>query len=269
VEPIDVREDVCLQLKEKGIEVAFIALHGRWGEDGTIQGLLEILKIPYTGSGVKSSANAMDKITSKKLFLQAGLPTPPYDVLDKPTPTPIRPLPLVVKPTMEGSTIGVSVVRSKKEWIQALKIAFESDTKILIEPFIAGREITAAILDGMPLPLIHIEPHEGFYDYTSKYTPGKTTYHVPADVDKETEKRLTTVALQAYEILECEGCARVDMILSEESGPMILEVNTIPGMTPTSLVPKAAQAKGMSFEDLAEAILLSASLKTIPGGKNR
>jgi len=262
VETLDVSRDICTQLTEKTIEVAFIALHGRWGEDGTIQGLLEILQIPYTGSGVTASAIAMDKIISKRLFIDAGLPTPPFTALQESIPNPPRPLPLVVKPASEGSTIGVTIVRTLETWQKALDEAFELDQRILVEDFIDGKEITASILNGNPLPLIHIEPKEGFYDYTSKYTPGKTLYHVPASLDPDTENLLKELAVKAYKTLECSGCARVDMILSEETGPTVLEVNTIPGMTPTSLVPKAAQAVGMSFGELAEAILNGASLKT-------
>ena len=258
---LDVSKDICADLRSREIEVAFIALHGRWGEDGTIQGLLEILQIPYTGSGVTASAIAMDKVTSKRLFMEAGLPTPAYFVLEAPVTASPLPFPVVVKPASEGSTIGVTIVRSEETWQTALSEPFRLDKKILVEAYIEGKEITASILNGNPLPLIHIEPKEGFYDYTSKYTPGKTLYHVPAALDKAVEARLKELAVQAYETLGCEGCARVDMILSEKEGPTILEVNTIPGMTPTSLVPKAAAAIGMTFGDLAEAILNDASLK--------
>ena len=261
VETLDVSRNICTELTGRKIDVAVVALHGRWGEDGTIQGLLEILGIPYTGSGVTASAVAMDKVVSKRLFQEAGLPTPPFTVLHAPVTKPPRPLPLVVKPASEGSTIGVTIVRTQDAWEEALKEAFRLGRTVLVEDYIEGREITASILNGAPLPLIHIEPKEGFYDYTSKYTPGKTLYHVPAALGPATESLLKDLALKAYETLGCEGCARVDMILSETSGPTILEVNTIPGMTPTSLVPKAAAAVGMSFEDLAEAILDGASLK--------
>jgi len=266
VEVLDVSRDICRKLTEKRIDVAFIALHGRWGEDGTIQGLLEILGIPYTGSGVMASAVAMDKVVSKRLFREAGLPTPPYTVLREPAAAPARPLPQVVKPASEGSTIGVAIVRSQEAWEKALDEAFQLDQTVIAEDYVEGREITAAVLNGAPLPLIHIEPKEGFYDYTSKYTPGKTLYHVPADLEPATESLIKDLATEAYQALGCEGCARVDLILSEEAGPTILEVNTIPGMTPTSLVPKAAAAAGMSFEDLTEAILDDASLKI---GTNR
>ena len=262
VEEIDVGKDICVQLKRKNIEVAFIALHGRWGEDGTIQGLLEILGIPYTGSGVTASAVAMDKILSKQILLHAGLPTPPFEVITTPSATPLRPLPLVVKPALEGSTIGVSIVREPAAWQEALNTAFRHDARVLVETYVEGKEMTAAILNGTPLPLIHIEPIEGFYDYTSKYTPGRTLYHVPAPLDITVSRQLQDMAVQAFDALGCAGCARVDIILSEKTGPTILEVNTIPGMTPTSLVPKAAAAAGINFSDLVEAILSTASLKT-------
>ena len=258
---LDVSKDIGTQLIKRGIEAAFVALHGRWGEDGTIQGLLEILRIPYTGSGVKASAVAMDKIISKRLFREAGLPTPGFRALEIQTSRPPRPLPLVVKPATEGSTLGVTIVHSEDMWSQALNTAFAYDRQVLAEDFIPGREITASILNGQPLPLIYIEPREGFYDYNAKYTPGKTLYHVPAPLNGAIERSLKELAVSAYQTLGCEGCARVDMILSHNGDPMILEVNTIPGMTPTSLVPKAAAAMGMDFGDLAEAILNSASLK--------
>jgi D-alanine-D-alanine ligase len=264
VERMDVSRNICSELKDKEIGVAFVALHGRWGEDGTIQGLLEILQIPYTGSGVAASAIAMDKILSKRLFLDAGLPTPSFAILDSPVPAPPRPLPLVVKPASEGSTIGITIVRSEEAWQKAVTEAFQLDRYVLVEDFIEGWEITASILNGKALPLIHIEPKEGFYDYTSKYTPGKTLYHVPAALDDSATRHLQDLAVRAYRTLGCSGCARVDMIYSEETGSTILEVNTIPGMTPTSLVPKAAAAVGMDFGDLTEAILNNASLKVAP-----
>ena len=259
--PMDVTRDTAPRLVTEQIEVAFIALHGRWGEDGTIQGLLEILRIPYTGSGVEASAIAMNKDTSKRLFREAGLPTPAFQVLKKSTNTPPRPLPLVVKPTLEGSTLGITIVRSPEEWKSAMTTAFQYDSTILVEDFITGKEITASILNGECLPLIHIEPKKGFYDYKAKYTPGETLYHVPASLEKTTERHLKKLAVHAYQTLGCDGCARVDMILSEKGDPTLLEVNTIPGMTPTSLVPKAANAMGLSFGELAEAILDTASLK--------
>jgi len=259
--PMDVTRDIALRLVREEIEVAFIALHGRWGEDGTIQGLLEILQIPYTGSGVEASAMAMNKVLSKRLFREAGLPTPGFQVLTDPFPTAPRPLPCVVKPAMEGSTLGITIVRSQEEWKPAMETAFQYDRTVLVEDFISGKEITASILNGRCLPLIHIEPREGFYDYHAKYTPGKTIYHVPAALDDPTTRHLQELAVKAYHTLGCAGCARVDMILSDTGEATLLEVNTIPGMTPTSLVPKAAHALGLTFGDLTEAILDTASLK--------
>ena len=262
--PMDVSEEIATRLVGERIDVAFVALHGRWGEDGTIQGLLEILRIPYTGSGVEASAIAMDKVISKRLFREAGLPTPGFHVLQSPMEAPPMPFPLVVKPVLEGSTLGITIVHSDEAWLPAMEEAFRYDQTILVEEFIEGKEITASILNGEPLPLIHIEPKEGFYDFQAKYTPGKTLYHVPATLDTDVAEQVKTLSLRAYETLGCAGCARVDLILSEKVGPMLLEVNTIPGMTPTSLVPKAAQAAGLSFDDLAVAILNTASLKISP-----
>ncbi len=261
---LDVTREIASRLVEEEVDVAFVALHGRWGEDGTIQGLLEILRIPYTGSGVMASAVAMDKGVSKRLFREAGLPTPGFKVLREPVLTPPRSFPLVVKPAMEGSTLGITIVHSPEAWDEAMKEAFRYDQTVLVEDFIAGKEITASILNGRSLPLIHIEPKEGFYDFKAKYTPGQTLYHVPAPLDEDVSVHLQSLAVRAYEALGCDGCARVDMIFSEETGPMLLELNTIPGMTPTSLVPKAAAAAGISFEDLTVAILNAASLKIRP-----
>jgi D-alanine-D-alanine ligase len=168
----------------------------------------------------------------------------------------------VVKPALEGSIIGVSIVRERVDWQDALNTAFRHDDRVLVETYVEGKEITVAILNGTPLPLIYIDPIEGFYDFTSKYTPGRTLYHVPAPLDATVSQHLQNIAVQAFNALGCAGCARVDIILSEKTGPIILEINTIPGMTPTSLVPKAAAAAGIDFPGLAEAILASASLKT-------
>ncbi len=261
VVPMDVTRDIATRIVEEDIGVAFIALHGRWGEDGTIQGLLEILQIPYTGSGVEASAMAMNKVLSKRLFRETGLPTPGFHVLSEPVSIPPRPLPLVVKPAMEGSTLGITIARSREEWEPAVKTAFQYDRTVLVEDFIPGKEITASILNGRCLPLIHIEPKEGFYDYKAKYIPGKTLYHVPASLDDTTTRHLQDLAVRAYHTLGCAGCARVDMILPDSGEATLLEVNTIPGMTPTSLVPKAAKTLGLTFGDLAEAILDTASLK--------
>ncbi len=264
---IDVGFDVAEKLVKEKIEGAFIALHGKFGEDGTLQGMLELMRIPYTGSGVLASALALHKVVSKKLFLQEGIPTPRYEVFLKeevekdPLKQMSLPLPVVVKPAREGSTIGVSIVREESEIRLALKTAAKYDREILVEEFIKGKEVTVAVLDGLPLPIIEIVPKSGFYDYHSKYTKGETEYIIPARLPREKYLAAQEISLKAYRALGCAGCVRVDLMTDEEDRPYVIDVNTMPGMTETSLVPKAAGYAGIAFEDLAERILLGASLK--------
>ncbi|MGQ9646781.1 MAG: D-alanine--D-alanine ligase [Thermodesulfobacteriota bacterium] len=264
---VDVGHDVAEILKKEKIEVAFIALHGRFGEDGTIQGMLELMRIPYTGSGVLASALALHKIMAKKFFFCEHLPTPTYEVfyrfdLEKNSPKTISlPLPVVVKPAREGSTIGVSIVRKPEELIPALREAGQYDEEILVEEFMKGCEITVGILEDIPLPIIEIVPKSGFYDYHAKYTKGETEYIIPARIPREKYLYAQEVSLRAFQALGCSGCARVDLMTDEEGNPFVIDVNTMPGMTETSLLPKAAQYAGISFEDLVERILLGASLK--------
>jgi len=264
---IDVDMNIAETLKQSGIETAFIALHGLLGEDGAIQGLLEIAKIPYTGSGILSSAVSMNKEVSKKIFNYHGLPTPPFQAftLQKEDIDAIRekihiPLPFVIKPSEEGSTIGISIVKEEKKIKSALSAALECSSEIIVEEFIQGRELTAAVINGKALPLIEIIPKSGFYDYQSKYTNGATKYIVSPEMDKNMELTIQNLAVNAYKALYCCGAARVDFILSEQNEPCILEINTIPGMTETSLLPKAAKKAGISFENLVEKILLQATL---------
>ncbi len=264
---IDVDINIAETLKQSRIETAFIALHGLLGEDGAIQGLLEISKIPYTGSGLLSSAVSMNKDISKKIFNYHDLPTPPFQAfkLMGKSITGIRelihiPLPFVIKPSEEGSTIGISIVKNEAEITNALSAAFYCSNEIIVETFIKGRELTAAVINGEALPLIEIIPESGFYDYQSKYTSGATKYVVSPEMDKETEIIIKELAVNAYNALYCCGAARVDFILNEENNPYILEINTIPGMTETSLLPKAAKKAGISFENLVEKILLQATL---------
>ena len=244
----------------------------RFGEDGTIQGMLELMRIPYTGSGVLASALALHKIVSKKIFLFEGIPTPRYEVFLKeemekgPLKQRSLSLPVVVKPAREGSTIGVSIVKEENGWAPALKTAAKYDEEILVEDFMKGKEITVAILDGLPLPIIEIVPKSGFYDYHSKYTKGETEYIIPARLPREKYLAAQEISLRAYQALGCAGCARVDLMTDEEDRPQVIDVNTMPGMTETSLVPKAASYAGIAFEDLVERILLGASLK-IDNGK--
>lgn len=256
------------QLRENAIDVVFNAIHGLYGEDGRMQGMLELLGISYTGSGVLASAMAMDKGISKRLFVSAEIPTPRYrllsrgkgvsdallaDILDD------FDIPLVVKPSSQGSTIGLTIVQEADELAEALDKAFSYDSEILVEEFIDGSELTVAILGGdhpRALPVIEIVPNSGIYDYHSKYTKGATEYFVPARIDAATSRQVQEEALAAFTLLKCSGVARVDVRLDPSGHPFILEVNTIPGMTATSLVPKAAAADGISFADLCERILL-------------
>ncbi len=265
--PIDVGQDVAEILTKKKIECAFIALHGRFGEDGTIQGMLELMRIPYTGSGVLASALALHKIMAKKIFLCEKIPTPPFEVVQRQAigKGPLRnsslPLPLVVKPAREGSTIGISIVRTEEERVPALKEAGKYDEEILVEKFMKGKEITVGILEDIPLPVIEIVPKSGFYDYHSKYTKGETQYIVPARIPREKYLYAQEISLKAFQTLGCSGCARVDLMTDENDDPFVIDVNTMPGMTETSLLPKAASYVGIAFEELVERILLGASLK--------
>jgi len=269
--PIDVGEDVSETLIKEKIEYAFIALHGRFGEDGTIQGMLELMRIPYTGSGVLASALALDKIMAKKIFLCEKIPTPRFEVYQRGD---IRkddlrksslPFPLVVKPAREGSTIGVSIARGEEEFVLALKEAAKYDEEILVEEFMKGKEITVGILEDIPLPVIEIVPKSGFYDYHSKYTKGETEYIIPARISREKYLYAQEMSLKAFRALGCSGCARVDLMTGENDDPFVIDVNTMPGMTETSLLPKAASHAGIPFGDLVERILLGASLKIESG----
>ena len=264
---IDVGLDIAEVLIREKVEVAFMALHGRFGEDGTIQGMLELMKIPYTGSGVLASALALHKIMAKKFFFCEHIPTPTYEVfhrkeIEKNSPrTTSLPLPVVVKPAREGSTIGVSIVKKEEELNPALREAGKYDEEILVEEFMKGKEITVGVLEDIPLPIIEIVPKSGFYDYQSKYTKGETEYIIPARIPREKYLYAQEISLKAFQALGCSGCARVDLMTDEEGNPFVIDVNTMPGMTETSLLPKAALYAGISFEDLVERILLRAELK--------
>ena len=242
-------------------DVVFIALHGRWGEDGAVQAALELAGKVYTGSGVLASALAMDKAMSKRVFEREALPTPHWMLLEAGVPgsaldiSLLGGFPLVVKPNAEGSTLGLSIVRHPSELEPAIAKAAEYDTQVLVEQFIEGRELTVAVIGEVAYPVVEIEPKSGFYDYASKYTKGMTTYTCPAPLDKELTRHVRELGVEAASALGCRGVARVDFRLSEDDEPFILEVNTLPGMTPTSLVPMAAAAKGMSYDQLVARIL--------------
>ncbi len=256
---IDVDRGLMETLKKESIDIAFIALHGRWGEDGTVQGLLEMVGIPYTGSGVLGSAAALDKAAMKYILKGAGVPTPDYRVYYKKDA--IRfPIPFVIKPANEGSTIGISIVRDKKEIEEACQCAFRYDKKVLVERFIEGREITVGKIDDISLPIVEVRPKKGFYDFESKYTVGMTEYIVPAKLNKTIEKRAYKIADEVYRLFELSGCARIDMLI-DDGIPNVIDINTSPGMTETSLVPKAWGCLGKGFDELIEKILSGASLK--------
>ena len=246
-------------LKSEGFDRAFIALHGRFGEDGTVQGALEYLGVPYTGSGVMASALAMDKWRTKLMWAGAGMPTPPYELLvegaDLAGVAARLGLPLMVKPAREGSSIGMSKVTSVEKIASAYELARRYDEVVIAERFIVGTEVTAAILEGEALPLIRLETPRVFYDYEAKYFADDTRYICPSGLPDETEKRVQGTALAAFELLGCSGWGRVDLMLDANGNPWLLEVNTIPGMTDHSLVPMAARARGISFEDLVLRIL--------------
>lgn len=263
---IDVNEDIALVLRQQKIDVAFIALHGRFGEDGTIQGLLEIMGIPYTGSGVLASSLAMNKIMAKKIFEHQGISTPRFIAaeIDEAFDVSLLKLdemnfPLVIKPDIEGSSFGLSIVNNIDEISDALSKAACYSKEILIEEYVAGMEITIGILgkdDVKPLPIIQIKPKKGIYDYEAKYTKGATEFVIPAPLEEATYKKAQSMALSAHKALGCEGVSRVDMMVDENGTPYVLEVNTIPGMTGTSLLPQAARYIGLEFDDLVEKILL-------------
>ncbi|MCG9479365.1 MAG: D-alanine--D-alanine ligase [Actinomycetia bacterium] len=268
---IDFKNDFTRQLDH--IDIAFLALHGRYGEDGTVQGALELLGIPYTGSGVLSSAIVIDKVLTKRLLQCENIPTPPYIAVDRSglehmdqIDTTIKSrigYPVVIKPNREGSTIGITIAEDRKGAAMGIKEAAKHDKVVLIEKFISGRELTVSILGDQPvaLPIIEIKPKSGFYDYQSKYTVNMTEYLVPARLEDSLTEGINEYALKSHRLLGCTGISRVDFILDDQNIPYILEVNTMPGMTPTSLVPKAAAAAGISFERLVEIILNFADLK--------
>jgi D-alanine-D-alanine ligase len=256
---IDVDREIVERLRAESIEIGFLALHGRWGEDGTIQGLLEILAIPYTGSGVLGSALAMDKAVMKLVLESLDVPTPEYVTCRSPEEASLS-LPFVVKPAREGSTIGISIVKEEKEKKEALAAAFCFDSKVVIERYVEGREITVGIVNGTTLPIVEVKPATGFYDFTAKYTKGMTEYLVPAALDRRIDGKVLDQALRIWNHCELSGCVRIDMLLDGKT-PSVIDVNTSPGMTESSLVPKAWAHLNRSFDELVEEILLKAGLK--------
>jgi len=255
-------------LSTLNVDVVFIALHGVPGEDGLVQGMLDLAGLPYTGSGALSSALAMDKILSKTLFREKEILTPPgfpvkmnRDDVDGSVIERIQSsfgFPVVVKPSNGGSTVGLTIVKEEGSVTEALHRASIFSRNVLIEEYIPGREVTVSIVGGKALPVIEIHPQHGIYDYECKYTVGKSTYTVPAELPDDVAARLREIGVQAFEALGCCGFARADFRLDGENRPYCLEVNTIPGMTETSLVPKAARAAGIDFPSLVDRIVRSA-----------
>ena len=262
---IDVGRDLAARLAAERIEAAFICLHGRYGEDGSVQGLLELMGIPYTGSGILASSLAMDKIFAKKIFAASGMTITPYVVVrqgEEPTAAALPfPLPVVVKPSREGSSVGVSIVKKAEDLPAAVAGAFRYDREILIEQYVKGREIQVGILDGQAIGAIEIVPKNEFYDFEAKYTDGMATHILPAPLPPEQYAALLKAGEQAHHCLGCSGYSRVDFIVTDSGTAYILEVNTLPGMTALSLLPEIAQGAGISFTELVERIILSAALK--------
>lgn len=256
---IDAQDRLIDTLRKQQVDAAFIVLHGRWGEDGTVQGLLEIMGIPYTGPGVLGSSTAMDKAVMKFILQATHVPTPNYVIAGAGSQITLK-RPFVVKPANEGSTIGISLVEKKEDVPAAMELALKYDRKVVVEEFIAGQEITVAVINGRPLPVIEVRPLSGFYDYAAKYTKGMTEYIIPARISKGMAKKAQAIAIGVCRGFDLTGCVRIDMLIREEV-PYVIDINTSPGMTETSLVPKAWAYEGRTFDELIEEILSGASLK--------
>lgn len=240
-----------------GTDVVFLALHGTYGEDGTVQQRLEQLGVPYTGCGPEASRVAFDKVLTKRRCLEAGLPTARFEVLTSSLskcPDGWHP-PLVLKPVRQGSSVGLRFVERKEEWPKALAEALRHDSEVLLEPRIEGREVTVGILAGEALPIVEIRPKQGTYDYQNKYTLGATEYLCPAPFDQQTTVRIQEVGLGAFRAVGGRDYGRVDIIVRRSGEPVVLEVNTLPGMTETSLLPKAAAAKGLRYAELCQKMI--------------
>jgi D-alanine-D-alanine ligase len=264
VREIDLQEDWLGAVRGAGVDVAFIALHGRFGEDGCIQAACELARLPYTGSGVAASAIAMSKVLGKRVAGSAGVPCAPDAVFEGENLQAAKPpdfgFPLVVKPDREGSSVGLRIVRCPEEWEAALAETAKHDSRVLAEAFIPGREITVGILNGKVLPAIEIVPKSGTYDYQSKYTAGQTEYVIPVPMDRDILLRAAEYTRRAVRAMGLRGAARLDYRVDPAGNVLFLEANTIPGMTETSLLPKAARFDGLSFDDLVAGILSDAGL---------
>lgn len=268
-EGMDLKDLPIQNIVDFNPDLVFIALHGKDGEDGTVQGLLEILNIRYTGSGVAASAIGIDKILTKKILSYEGIPTPPFTILNRNTftasPRELAELigkigvPMVIKASTQGSSIGVYIVHKEEGVAGALEAAFAFDHNVLVEQFLDGIEVTSTVMgneyDTEALPLIEITSENEFYDFESKYTPGMCSHIIPARVDEDVQAKVARLSQQVFKNIGCRGVARVDFIIDRNNNPFVLEINTIPGMTEMSLVPDAARAKGISFEQLVDKIV--------------
>ncbi len=261
VQSVDIQsEDLTKSLDAGSVDAVFIALHGRFGEDGKVQRQCEAMGLAYTGSRPKASELALDKNLAKEIFVEADIRTPPSAIVRSSSFGELRQLealgfPLVVKPPLEGSSIGLTIVHEKEKLASAVDLALRYGDCVLVESFIAGKELTVGILGDRALPVVQIIPNTGIYDYHSKYTPGQTEYLIPAPLQAVVAAKVQRMALEAFKALECEDFGRVDVILAENGDAFVLEVNTIPGFTETSLLPKAARAAGIEFGALCEKIL--------------
>ena len=235
-------------------DLVFLALHGTYGEDGTVQRQLDKLGVPYTGCDPEASRLAFDKVLTKERCFQAGVPTASYLVLDSPsTPWPKGwQLPLVIKPVCQGSSVGLQFVRETEDWSRALTESLRHDSRVLVEELIVGRETTVGILEDQALPIVEVRPRSGSYDFTNKYTKGRTEYFCPAEFEAATTRRIQEAGLGAFRAIGGRDYARVDVMVRPDGSPVVLEVNTLPGMTETSLLPKGAAAAGMSYAALCQ-----------------
>ncbi len=260
----DPAERSLFELKNEGYERVFIALHGRFGEDGTVQGALEVMGIPYTGSGVMASALAMDKWRTKLVWHASGIPTPRFAMVDRSTDwakiADLLGVPVIVKPSREGSTIGLTKVRRIDELSEAYELAARYDELVLAEEFVVGKELTASILGEVALPLVRIEAPQGNYDYQHKYFTDETKYYCPSGLDARLDDEIRAAALRSFRVLGCRGWGRADVIVRPDESYSFLEMNTSPGMTGHSLVPIAARAVGIDYAELCVRILAEAKL---------
>ena len=238
-------------------DAVFLALHGSYGEDGSVQAELDTLRVPYTGCDPQASRTAFDKVLTKERCVQNGVPTAEHKVITNPSaPFPKGfPLPAVLKPVRQGSSVGLRFIEREEDWRDALHYALQYDDQLLLEKKITGRETTVGILAGQPLPVVEVRPKTGAYDYQNKYTSGATEYFCPAEFDPATTAGIQSAALKAFQAVGGRDYARVDVMVSEANEPVVLEVNTLPGMTETSLLPKAAAAAGITYSDLCQRMI--------------